>query len=253
VWKPQRAKNFDSAVKHFIQTEFPRLGGPKVIDLFCEQIRKFIDKFYPKGEYISFGQLPWCAVAKEDLPARAKTIAQTKLRSVILPLVEDEDYAKLESGASFGELTKDRIARVMICADKNGVELTTSELALMFSYTYTRISQLIAQYEKEHNCILPRRGTVHDIGKSVTHKVQICRKKMLEGKETPDIAKECSHDPMSVDRYLLDLHKINFCRKKGMSKEEISFSTQRSISLVEEYLKLIEEIERERTKKVNEY
>jgi len=147
-------------------------------------------------------------------------------------------------------VTKDPIARVMIYADKNGVELTASELALMFSYTYSRISQLIAQYEKEHNCILPRRGTVHDIGRSVTHKVQICRKKLLEGKETPEIAKECSHNPMSVDRYLLDLHRINFCRKKGMSKEEISFSVQRSISLVEEYLKLIEEIERERTKKV---
>jgi len=75
MWKPQRAKNFDSAIRHFIQSEFPRLGGPKVIDLFCCQIRKFIDQFYPKGKYVSFGQLPWCAVAKEDLPGRAKTIA----------------------------------------------------------------------------------------------------------------------------------------------------------------------------------
>ncbi|MCD6471745.1 DUF1670 domain-containing protein [Candidatus Aerophobetes bacterium] len=91
------------------------------------------------------------------------------------------------------------------------------------------------------------------MGRSVTHKVQICRKKLLKGKDTPDIAKEYSHDPMSVDKYLLDLHRINFCSKKGMSKEEICFSIQRSATLVEEYLKLIEEIERGRTKKVNEY
>jgi len=168
-------------------------------------------------------------------------------------LIEDEDYIKLESGVPFREVTKDRIARVIIQADKNGVELTTTELALMFSYTRTQIGHFITQYEKEHNCILPRRGTIHDMGRSVTHKVQICRKKLLEGKETPDIAKECSHGPMSVDKYLLDLHRINFCRKKGMSKEKISFSIQRSTTLVEEYLKLIEEIERERTKKVNQY
>jgi len=248
MWKPQRAKNFDSAIRHFIQTEFPRLGGPKVIDLFCRQIRKFIDQFHSKGEYVSFGQLPWCGVAKEDLPGRGKTIAQTKLRAVILSLVEDEDYVKLESKVPFREVTKDRIARVMIQADKNRVELTTTELALMFSYTHTRICQLIAQYEKEHNCILPRRGTIHDIGRSVTHKVEICRKKLLEGKETSDIAKECSHDPLSVDKYLLELHRVNFCRKKGMSKEEISFSIQRSVNLVEEYLKLIKEIEHQRTK-----
>jgi len=168
-------------------------------------------------------------------------------------LIEDEDYIKLESGVPFREVTKDRIARVIIQADKNGVELTATELALMFSYTRTQIGHFITQYEKEHNCILPRRGTIHDMGRSVTHKVQICRKKLLEGKETPDIAKECSHGPMSVDKYLLDLHRINFCRKKGMSKEKISFSIQRSTTLVEEYLKLIEEIERERTKKVNQY
>lgn len=38
-----------------------------------------------------------------------------------------------------------------------------------------------------------------------------------------------------------------------MSKKEICFSTQRSLTLIEEYLKLIEEIEREKTKGVNEY
>ena len=250
TWKPQRAKNFDSAIRHFIQTEFPRLGGPKVIDLFCKQIKEFINQFHPKGEYVSFGQLPWCGVAKEDLPARAKTIAETKLRPVILSLIEDEDYVKLEVGVPFREVTKDRIARVMIQADKNGVELTTIELGLMFSYTHSGISNFIAQYEKDHDCILPRRGTVHDMGRSVSHKAKICRKKLLEGKETPDIAKECFHDPMSVDKYLLDLHRISFCRKKGMSKEEISFSIQRSLSLVEEYLELIEEIECERSKQV---
>jgi len=57
MWKPQRAKNFDGAIEHFIQSEFPRLGNPKVIDLFCCQIRKFIDQFYPKGEYVNSGQL----------------------------------------------------------------------------------------------------------------------------------------------------------------------------------------------------
>ena len=72
--------------------------------------------------------------------------------------------------------------------------------------------------------------------------------KLLEGKETSDIAKECSHDPLSVDKYLLELHRVKFCRKKGMSKEEIAFSIQRSVRLVEEYLKLIEEIEHQRTK-----
>jgi len=253
TWRPQREKNFDSAIRHFIQTEFPRLGGPRVVDLFCQHVKEFINQFYPKGEYVSFGELPWCGVAKEDLPARAKTIAQTKLRAAILPLVEDEDYVKLESGIPFRKVTKDRIARVMIQADRNGVELTTSELALMFSFNRVRISQIIAQYEKEHNCILPRRGTVHDMGGSISHKATICRKKLLEGKETSDIAKECSHDPLSVDKYLLELHRVKFCRKKGMSKEEIAFSIQRSVRLVEEYLKLIEEIEHQRTKQTNEH
>lgn len=38
-----------------------------------------------------------------------------------------------------------------------------------------------------------------------------------------------------------------------MSKEEICFSTQRSLTLIEEYFKLIKEIEGEKTKGVNKY
>jgi len=49
-------------------------------------------------------------------------------------------------------------------------------------------------------------------------------------------------DAVSVDKYRLELHRVNFWRKKGMNKEGTAFSIERIACFVEEYLKLIEEI-----------
>ena len=90
--------------------------------------------------------------------------------------------------------------------------------------------------------VLPRRGTVHDLGRSTSHKQVICRKSVLDRKATPDIALETYHSPMAVDRYLGDFERVCFCLKKGLSVEEAAFTTQLSKSLIVEYAELIEEL-----------
>ncbi|PXF53697.1 MAG: hypothetical protein C4B56_02175, partial [Candidatus Methanophagaceae archaeon] len=64
---------------------------------------------------------------------------------------------------------------------------------------------------------LPRRGTVHDLGRSTTHKKIICEKSLRAKKATPDIARETHHSPSAVDRYLGDFDRVRFCLKKGLS------------------------------------
>ena len=78
--------------------------------------------------------------------------------------------------------------------NKNGVELTAAELALMFSYNRTRIGQFIAQYEKDHNCILPDEVQFMMWEEALLIRSKYVARSYLRGKETPDIAKECSHD-----------------------------------------------------------
>ena len=244
TYSPQKVKCFKNAVANFIKEEFPRFGGPKAIDLFLNELTKIVDWFYPKAENLRPGELPWVGVAKEDRPARGKDMSQTKTRMGILPLIVEDDIIALENGSALKEVTSDRIARVLKYADSScNIALSGAELSLMFSASVATISRYICQYEKEHNVVLPRCGTVHDLGRSISHKVVICRKKYLEAKEPPQIAKETYHTVESVDRYSLAFERIRFCHQRGMAPTEIAFSTQMSISLVKEYLNLSKEIE----------
>jgi len=90
--------------------------------------------------------------------------------------------------------------------------------------------------------VVPRRGNLHDIGRTVTHRRIIYRKAYLEGKPTHLIAQETCHCPQAVDNYVLDLARVYFATvKRGMTPQEAAFAIQRPLYLVEEYVKLIDE------------
>ena len=120
--------------------------------------------------------------------------------------------------------------------------LTTTDLAVLFHRGHSRIAELIRQYEAETGEVVPRRGNVHDIGQTVTHKQIICRKAYLEGKPTHVIARETCHSPEAVDHYVLDFARVHFAMvERGMSLEETVFAVQRPRHLVEAYERLIQE------------
>jgi len=243
TYSPQKAKSFRNAVAHLLRVEFPRFGGPKVISLFLDELTRIVDQFYPQTKHLRAGQLAWVGVAKEDRPARGKDMSQTKTRMAAMPLITEGDIISLEKGTPFRALTRQRMARVLRYADDCGITLSGADLSLLFSASTGTISSNIRLYEKEHHVILPRRGTVHDLGMSVSHKRTICRKRFLEAKEPPQIARETYHTIESVDRYSQAFERVRFCHQRGMNTSEIAFSTQMSISLVKEYLDLAKEIE----------
>ena len=111
-------------------------------------------------------------------------------------------------------------------------------------------SKLILQYEKEHDTSLPRRGNIHDLGRSLSHKKEIVKKVKLDGKSSSDVARETNHSLRAVDRYTLDFERINFCLKKGLTVNETSFATSLNNNLVFEYVGIIDNLKT--TKKKND-
>ena len=49
------------------------------------------------------------------------------------------------------------------------------------------------EYERASGESVPRRGTVHDMGRSITHKAIICYKRLVEQKPTSQVAQETFH------------------------------------------------------------
>jgi hypothetical protein len=63
-------------------------------------------------------------------------------------------------------------------------------IAILLKIGDTTVSKCVRKYEEEHQTLHPRRGSMHDMGPTITHKVQIVRKLFLEGKTVEQTMRE---------------------------------------------------------------
>ena len=243
-WRPDDAserKTFKSALCHLLQTEFPGIFGPTITRLFVDKIDELYDHFRPPASRFKVGQILWAAVAIDDPPRRNKRIEDTELVPIVLDLVTAQDIQ--ETGAT-GWLVKTRLNKIIrLCrqAHEQKAVLSLADVSLLLYVHMSTISDDIVNYERQTGQTIPRRGTVHDIGPSVTHKAIICYKRLVEQKPTSQVAQETFHSPGEVEYYVQCFRRIQLCRDNGMSKEDIAQVTGHSLSLVQEYLELMEE------------
>lgn len=226
IYAPLLDETFETAVSGFILAEFPKLGGPKVVKLLVKELKAIVEQYYPPLTNLRMGQMLWFAVAKEEKGGYGKCMKNLRLRPVVLSVVTYEDIQKRAESVPQKEIRKSGIARMLREADEQGGTLAETDLSLILSCSNMTIYKNITEYERENNVVLPRRGTVHDLGRSTSHKQIICRKSVQDRKATPDIASETYHSPNAVDMYLGDFDRVRFCIKKGLSVEETSFTTQ---------------------------
>jgi hypothetical protein len=243
MYGPLQAKTFPMALSHFLAQEFPHLGGPKVRELFVAEVVRLVEQFYPPPERLRPGQTVWLAVDQRDRPKDHQPMTETRLRPVILTLVAAEDIRALAQGTSRPQVSQQVIARIHQEAQNQGGVLAETDTALLLAAADGYISELIRTYEKRTGQIIPRRGTVHDLGPTVSHKATIAKKALLERKSTAQTASATNHTPKSVDRYVLDLTRCYVCLKRAdQSIEQTAFTTGLSLNLVKEYAALIEEL-----------
>lgn len=244
MYSPMLAKTFAVALSHFLAEEFPHLGGPKVRELFVAEVCGMVEQFYPVPQRLRPGQVIWLVVDKTDKPkGNHRPLSQTRLIPVVLTLVTREDIQALAQGTRREQVTQQVLVRLHQEAEAQGGVLAETDTALLLSHSEGHISELIRTYEKETGQLIPRRGTLHDLGPTLSHKKLIARKVLLERKSTSQTASETCHTPTSVDRYLSDLYRCYVCLKRAdQSLEQTAFTTGLSFNLVQEYAALIDEL-----------
>jgi len=241
-YRPQAGKTLRQALIRFIAREFPRLGGPWVIRLFVDKLLELGDTYHIARERLTPGQTLWPAVALDERPAYRKPLTRTRQVPVVVTLVNQDDIADLRANAKRCDLLKRALVRAANDAYAQGGVLTVTDLGLLFRLSPTRTAELIRGYEAETGEVVPRRGNLHDMGRTVTHKRIICRKAYLEGKPTHVIAREVYHSPEAVDHYILDFARVRFATvQRGMTAQETAFAIQRPLYIVKEYVKMIKE------------
>ena len=158
---------------------------------------------------------------------------------MVISVITEEDVEQLANGVPMPVVANNAIARMMIEAYEQGGILSTRDAGLLSLRSSSWVSKMRLNYEKEHDCLLPHTGILHDMGPCISHKTKIIRKVMVEKKDPADVARECNHTQRAVDRYLKDFHRVKTAYKQNQDNDYIHVVTGIAKYVVEQYIGLI--------------
>lgn len=219
-----------------------------------DDILKLIDEYFLVSSidqdlhHIHYGQLVWMAVPVDEYPKKGKSIAQTRLKPVVLSFVTDDDISHISHGFDSKTLRKKRLIRWVDETFEQGALLTQLDLAILLGVCDAVVSQYVNEIQKE-GTLLPTRGNIHDLSGAVTHKREIITL-YLEGYLTPEIAIKTNHSAESVDRYIRDYHRVELLWKHGITDlDQISQLARLSKRVAQQYVDLLPEKVRKKISK----
>lgn len=192
------------AIVNFFTREFSGYFGPIVRENIAQALIDIFEKNAPTKDRVKHGQMVWNALDKNtraDSPNR-------KYIPVTLSLVTDDDIALFEKEKPAKEVRKQVIARIIREAYAQGGILSMRDISLILATNADLISNLRIEYETENKTVLPHTGVIHDMGSTITHKVQIVYKHVVEKKSTNIVARETNHSQKAVDHYINDYHRV---------------------------------------------
>ena len=245
VYGPMKQKTYETALFDLIRTEFGYIGGPGVIDLFVRAIVKVNKEYYLPEHYLKPGQMRWVAVKAGEKYGKGKTMREMKLVPVTLTIIAEEDIDDICNGMDYKTLRQKFIKRVHQEAREQGGVLAEADPAIMLRIHHTTASSYILDYETRTGEVIPRCGTEMDMGRTLTHKklaFQNFKKKM----STADNARSINHTPESVDRYVKDGTRVEKLLCAGYEPWDIAYFTGLSISIVNQYIEIINEFNQKR-------
>ena len=240
---PLMDKTLKHALAHQMAKEFPRFGGPRMLGLCSEMVLEVVEKHIRSREDVRHGQVLWTAVSVDDPPARGKRIRDTDLVPVVLDLSTLEDIQARLDRKSRDEQIEQKAIRLCRQAYQQGALLSNCDLAELLNVGDSRISSLLADYERRTDEVIPRRATLHDMGSGLTHKRIICWKHYADGKPANVVARETYHSLEAVDRYLAQFDRVRHCRQQGFTPQQTAYTLNCSQSLVHEYLQIDQQLE----------
>jgi hypothetical protein len=223
-------------IMRFFKKEFPQLFGPIVREKIAEELITIFENLSPETSRLKPGQLFWIALDKDT---RADS-PNCRYKPVIISIITPKDIEQLEKGDKPSLVIKNIIARMYNEAYQQGAVLSTRDVALITLRSVAYASTIRSSYEKEHDCILPHTGALHDMGSTITHKAAIVRKVVIEKKDPSIAAKETNHSQRAVDHYLKDYHRVKTVFEHNQDVTYIHHVTGIANHVVKQYINLIQ-------------
>lgn len=236
----RKYKGFTNAIKLMLNQEYKFMGGERIQDMFIQDLMTEYNKHLKDGWKLDAGQTVWWAVHKNEKPGRGKTIENTKMVPVILSIASIEDLDLRLNGYSAKEIRRFKVARLLKEAYEQGGVLNQADIGQLIGVSSGTISKDIGEYQAENNEVLPYRGSIHDIGPTLTHK-KIIIKQFLKNIPTPEIARRTYHSEEACDRYIKSFKRVKKLYDDKVPLENIASDLEMSKNLVREYVEIIDE------------
>lgn len=241
AYTPQAFKSFEGALFSFLQKECPQIGGDRTRQVLVKSITEMVHKFFPATDHLTHGQIVWPTVHVDAKGSYGKRIQDTELTPVVLDLVQACDAADRAKGKYLRDIKQEAVARLCLQAHQQKGCLTNAELSILLKISPATVSKYIIDWELKNQTVLPRRGSIHDMGPTLTHKKIIIHKLFVEQKSVQQTARETLHSFSAIQRYISAFRQTLLCRRKGMNTDEIAFATHKTVRLIKEYEKIIDE------------
>jgi hypothetical protein len=233
-------RSLPQLLMHKFLTKYGYANGPVIAEAIVKDILSIVEQCYP--ERLPPKTVMWLAVRREWNGQR-KGIELTDLVPIRLPIATDEEIQllmkpdlrkKLKARRAFNRA---RFARWCFEAYEQGGVLTLLDLSMLSGMSEHYVGELLREYEAENETVVPTRGTVHDLGSSVTHKAEVVRR-WLRHESPAQIARVLSHSQRAVDRYIADFRRVRLLAQK-VPIHEIPDLAGLSDNVVKQYLALI--------------
>jgi DNA-binding CsgD family transcriptional regulator len=232
-----RRKTFHATLASELRKQIPPLGE-LTADRLARHLETLFYSFHPPASRMRLGQILWPAVAKKVSRGYGKRIEDIQLKPVALNLLTQKDIAAILNGVARNTIRREIAVRMFAEAYEQGGVLTEVDVASILGLSLSTVSRYVTSYEKKTKRIVPRRGTIHDIGPSMTHKREICYRAIVQGQSVEQVARDTTHSPEAVTRYIQDYRRVFHCLGAGFSLNETAFATKLSPNLVKEYAEL---------------
>lgn len=223
-----QAKSPEEAIIEQISRDFNL--APFMARTQFEQMRQYFEQYF--GLERDVGQMTVLAVSTDNPPGRP--VGDCQRIPINLTLDSPDDLEALRQGVA--ALRQSKIQRLTREAQAQGALLTQEDLARFLCSSRSTIKRDIAALRAQ-GVDVPTRGQIKDIGKGVSHKVQIVQD-WLAGYTFSEIKQRRWHSLAAIERYCSDFARVTRLHTKGLGVADIRLATDLSERLIDEYLNL---------------
>ena len=224
---------------HSLEVELQRDYGLSVIAsrALHRRIEEFLDTYV--GTDQTYGQIRYPAVVIGEKAGKPlKYCLTVPVRLTVLHAAD----AEVLHGSGSPALRRARLARLASEAHRQGAVLSHEDLSLLLAVDLSTVRRMVAECAAE-GLRPPTRGSIDDIGPTVSHKEVVLRLYFC-GLLPQRIAARTGHGLGSVERYLMDFARVAELVRRGVGQPGAVRILGMSPALVGRYIELLKEHDR---------